>query len=291
MLRFFRNNIGILLIFFGAMGLISMLLWQNGSQVLWYWENSILVCTSCVDSFWRYFSQSDHLIPLLFSSLMAIGVLWAIVFAIRQISTSFLLRQECRESVCNFSEHSPSAFTAGFFRPQVYISSGLKKLLKKEEYTAVLAHERYHQDHFHPLKYFVLHILERVFFFFPFLQDLVAHYKLKNEIAADNASVRATSRETVASALVKVSEKYHGCSFPGSVAGFSHFSGRAESLMKNQKPSLHWSRSSLAISFLSTMVFSFLGGIYLGNVGETQASGASESSVYVCENVSSEKDL
>jgi beta-lactamase regulating signal transducer with metallopeptidase domain len=123
----------------------------------------------------------------------------------------------------------PFAFTVGFFSPRIVLSRGLVRRLTLRELTAVLAHERAHQRGRDPLRGVVESTLGAIFFWVPSLADLVAHARLRREIAADRDALAATDRRTLASALMR-SATSAASSVPMSAVAFGRFSDRVGAL-------------------------------------------------------------
>ncbi len=108
------------------------------------------------------------------------------------------------------------AFCGGLIQPRIYLSRGLVELLTATELEAVLWHERHHLDRRDPLRYFVADLADSLAPFFPVLATLSDRLRISAEVAADRASLRATSIDVLASALVKV--MYASSPVPGSAA-------------------------------------------------------------------------
>jgi Zn-dependent protease with chaperone function len=97
-----------------------------------------------------------------------------------------------------------AAFCAGLINPQIYLTSGLVDSLEDEEIRAVVRHEAAHAEAYVPLKALVARLFARTFFWLPALRDLESSYTLTAELAADEAAIRATSKQAVAAALTRV---------------------------------------------------------------------------------------
>lgn len=96
------------------------------------------------------------------------------------------------------------AFCSGLIRPRIYLSRGLVELLTVEELEAVLWHERQHLIRRDPLRYFIADLSDSFLPFFPALATLSNRLRINAELAADRASLSATSINVLVSALVKV---------------------------------------------------------------------------------------
>lgn len=85
----------------------------------------------------------------------------------------------------------PFAFTYWFVRPRVCVSTGLVARLERDELRAVLTHERYHLERRDPLRIVLARYFAAGLYVVPVVDDLVAHYAMLKEIAADEDAVRA----------------------------------------------------------------------------------------------------
>lgn len=93
------------------------------------------------------------------------------------------------------------AFTIGFLRPRVVISTGLIRRLKPEELRAVLLHEVQHARSRHPLFTFILALAERTL---RLPKAFVEYARFLAEREADRAALAQTNVRILASALLKV---------------------------------------------------------------------------------------
>ncbi|WP_338779922.1 M56 family metallopeptidase [Metabacillus sp. FJAT-52054] len=94
----------------------------------------------------------------------------------------------------------PAAFTAGYFRPVIIVSSGLLELLNDQELQAVIYHEQFHQSQRDPLKKWILQFIARTLWYIPIFKWWQKHYELTKEVLADRFAIRES----------------------GSIAGLSH---------------------------------------------------------------------
>ncbi len=85
----------------------------------------------------------------------------------------------------------PFAFTYWFVRPRVCVSTGLLRRLDRDELRAVLSHERYHLERRDPLRIVLARYFAAGLYVVPVVDDLVAHYDMLKEVAADEDAVRA----------------------------------------------------------------------------------------------------
>lgn len=103
-----------------------------------------------------------------------------------------------------FADPSPRAFTAGLFRPRIYVSTGAVSALTGAQLQAVLAHERHHVRRLDPLRVFMLSSLGDAFFFLTGIRRLAERDAALAEVAADAAAVRMSGgdRGPLAAALL-----------------------------------------------------------------------------------------
>ncbi|UQZ86340.1 Regulatory protein BlaR1 [Paenibacillus konkukensis] len=106
-----------------------------------------------------------------------------------------LTRQICEQhggghpSITVVRSPAPMAFAAGFWKPQIVLSTGLLELLDPSELEAVIHHETFHRKHGDPLKIFLLSLLASVMWYLPILKSFHQNYKIVREILADNYAI------------------------------------------------------------------------------------------------------
>lgn len=117
----------------------------------------------------------------------------------------------------------PAAFTAGFWRPRIFLSTSLVQALPPKHIQVILAHENGHVHHRDPLRQYLGFALS--FFHFPktrkcILEDLI----LATEQACDEEAARKTGdRLQVAEAILAVERMLQGWPKSGepAAAGFA----------------------------------------------------------------------
>lgn len=101
----------------------------------------------------------------------------------------------------------PLVFTAGVFKPEVFVSKGLIEALSEEELRAVLLHELGHGKRWDPLRLLIVRTISDALWFLPFIRELAAGFLDAAEQAADEAAVqRLPDPLDLASAIVKVAK-------------------------------------------------------------------------------------
>lgn len=141
------------------------------------------------------------------------------------------------EEVCS---EAPFAVTAGLWRPRIYVTSGLLRLLDDTSRAAVLAHEAAHVRRRDPLTKLLAELL--VVLHFPSArQTLLADLSLACEQACDEeAAVSIGDRTAVAGALVELG-RLVAAGFPVQATAVARFgegsiSARVHALLEAPKP-------------------------------------------------------
>ena len=98
------------------------------------------------------------------------------------------------------------AFTAGFWRPDVYVAAALVHTLDVAQLEAVLAHEAAHVRRRDPLRLSLMRFLACTLFYIPALRRLADDLTDEAEIAADDAALARTEPLVLASAILSLAE-------------------------------------------------------------------------------------
>jgi len=102
-------------------------------------------------------------------------------------------------------DQRPFSFCYWFLRPRICLATGLVDRLETDELRAVLLHERYHLRHRDPLRLVIARYFAAGLYVVPVVEELVEHYSVQKEIAADQDAVRTVGGvRALASALYKV---------------------------------------------------------------------------------------
>lgn len=127
------------------------------------------------------------------------------------------------ENLIVVKSDSVLAFTMGYIKPTIVLSTRLIQLLENDELRAVIEHETFHKNNHDPLKVFILEIIAQSLWFIPLTQWCQQNYSIISEILADEYAVQKMRSEIeLSTALIKLI-KYH-VSFKDTPS-LVHFSG------------------------------------------------------------------
>ena len=98
------------------------------------------------------------------------------------------------------------AFTAGFWRPQVFVMASLAEVLDTPQLDSVLAHELAHVRRRDPLRLSLLRFLACTLFYIPALRRLADDLTDEAEIDADDRAASRGSALILASAILALAE-------------------------------------------------------------------------------------
>jgi Zn-dependent protease with chaperone function len=116
----------------------------------------------------------------------------------------------------------PMAFTMGFLKPRIFLTSGLLQLLDDPELEAVIYHEISHKKSADPFKILILSVCASVFWYIPLLKWLLNQYKIAREILADQYAIRRMgSSVELGSALLKLVKRGPAFDMPFTYASFA----------------------------------------------------------------------
>ncbi len=104
----------------------------------------------------------------------------------------------------------PLAFTGGFMKPRIFLSTKLAEILDEKELRAVILHESHHQRSKDPFKGLVVSFISDFLFFLPVSNYLKKAFHLTSELTADACSVSSeVDPLDLVSSLLKV-QKLNG---------------------------------------------------------------------------------
>lgn len=174
------------------------------------------------------------------------------------------------ESVSIVASSPNPAFTAGWFRPRIYLAAQLERLLTEDELTAVIRHEGAHVRRRDPLKLSVMRFFASTLFYIPALRRVADDLADESEIAADTVAA-AEDPEALASAILALAEfasKQSGDLQSRSIASTFQRSGllerRVRRLVGEPAPArTHLTRRSLALA-VATLAIVWVSGLSAG---------------------------
>jgi len=109
------------------------------------------------------------------------------------------------ESVYVVDELPNPAFTAGWWRPRIFLAAQLERLLTEDELTAVIRHESVHARGRDPLKLSMMRFFASTLFYIPALRRVADDLADEAEIAADDAAA-ASDPGVLASAILALAQ-------------------------------------------------------------------------------------
>lgn len=236
------------------------------------WASFTALCARSWETFMGFVSHNGTLWIAAVAIVFSLGLLRGLVFLIGQIRNVRRLRNQfqnkslpkharlaAKEGVVLVNDRRPFAVTIGFIKPVIYLSKGLLDRLAQDELHSVLAHEQYHLNHHHPLALLLANTFRACLFFLPVLKNVVSFATLRLEFLADQAAILATSRNTLASALLKTLKGDSSKSFPVSVAALAQGADRVTAIIdSNKKPVLQLSKWPAAVSLIVIASISFI---------------------------------
>ncbi|MCM3440185.1 M56 family metallopeptidase [Metabacillus halosaccharovorans] len=114
-----------------------------------------------------------------------------------------------KKDIYVIQNQEPVAYTVGFIRPIIIISTNLIELLDKNELEAVIHHETAHQKYNDPFKVFLLQLISEVMWYIPIAKWCYENYKIMVELVADEYAVKCMGSEVgLGSALIKLIKSY-----------------------------------------------------------------------------------
>jgi len=122
----------------------------------------------------------------------------------RQMQLLHALAEQDDDGFYQLDSDAPTAFTAGYSKPQCYITSALRRQLNVDEYIIVQLHEKEHARQFDPLKKWFYQLLT-AFFPLSVSRQLNQWMVLAMEQCADSAVSRVIAdKSLIAMTLIKV---------------------------------------------------------------------------------------
>lgn len=123
-----------------------------------------------------------------------------------------------------FNSREAIVFTAGFFRPGIYLSNKVITISTAEELLSIINHEKSHCHSFDPLKNLFIDFISYITPYFPGKGWFFGQYYTLVEIGCDTHSqVSSSNPDSLISALIKIQESFQPENYR-----LSHFSAQSE---------------------------------------------------------------
>ncbi len=255
MIFFKRISLQKILIFFlvTTIALGAKALFFGNTYLRTEWQNFLASCCQGIfSSFTSFLISSGHRALLATLFLIGSGLIFAVYSLFIEIWRSARLERRLRAHSFSASFTSPNiqvyvpndersfACTIGFFRPTIYLSKGILQHCTPSEITAILTHEKIHQEEKHPLRTLLLRSLLALWWYIPARELLLKKMELAHEFAADNGALKEVSPHTLGSALLKIIST-GGTSFfsTSTTAAFSTLEARIDRLTNSTKATPH----------------------------------------------------
>ena len=194
-----------------------------------------VLCLKKIEIVIGYFSHIENILLFAVVGLLSVGFVRGVLFFIRQVYNSEKLKKEFAIAglknhsedihgiqVCIVNDQRLFAVTVGFLNPIIYISSKLIQSLNAQEIASVMVHEQYHKANYHPLAKLITSTCRSFLFFIPVMPVVVTQLTLRQEALADDIAIEKTSRTSLVSAFLKISQSMqHLKHAPSTVSQFS----------------------------------------------------------------------
>ncbi|MED4731920.1 M56 family metallopeptidase [Aneurinibacillus migulanus] len=130
------------------------------------------------------------------------------ILSLRNTELTGILNQEFErenEDIMVINHKQLLAFTVGFRRPYIVLSSSLIEILEDHELKAVVEHETFHQKNYDSLKVFVLLLISQTLWYIPLTKWSYQNYKIISELLADEYAIQRMGSElSLGSTLLKL---------------------------------------------------------------------------------------
>ena len=172
----------------------------------------------------------------------------------------------------------PLAFCLGFFRPKIYLSTGLTKLMNGPELEAIILHEKYHLLKKDNIFLATANFNKQLFFPFPILTDYFDSLIKMKEIKADHYGVILLGRkQPIISAFKKLlnfdNKDSYLLNYSSAFINDQHFENRIHALFGKKSFSYSFKPRNVLISLFS---FIILSGFFFSPWQKTQANNQNQ---------------
>ncbi|TLS50005.1 M56 family metallopeptidase [Paenibacillus antri] len=131
--------------------------------------------------------------------------LYDLRFAEDCLLTEKIRKQFSNDSLVVVKHQTWFAFVFGMWKPKIALSSAMVSNLSEEELKAVIFHEVYHSNRFHPVKLLIVTLFAEGFSYLPIFRQVQHYYKCWTEIEADRYALDQTGDlQSLGSALLKM---------------------------------------------------------------------------------------
>lgn len=185
------------------------------------------------------------------------------------------------------SDKKSLAFCLGFFRPKIYLSSGLIELMNGAELEAIILHEKYHLLKRDNISLVAVNVVKQLFLPFPVIADLLDGLIKTREVKADRYGVILMGKkQPIAAAFKKllrfnVNNSYLS-SYTSAFTNHQHFEARIHALFGKKSVFIYFKLRNILISTLS---FIILTGFFFSPWQKTQATSQNQKSLVCFKNV------
>jgi len=187
------------------------------------------------------------------------------------------------EKVKVIQDEKPLAFCLGFFRPKIYLSTSLIKLMNRYELEAIILHEKYHLLKKDNILLVVVSFIRQFFILFPIFIDFFDSLIKAREVQADRyGSVLLGKKQPVAAAFKKLLRfdlnNSYRLGYSSAFTDHQHFEARIHALFGRKSVLIHFKLKNILISLLSFIVLTVF---FFSPWQKTQASNQNQKP-FVC---------
>lgn len=250
-----------LIIFIGIfLGINIILFTVLNKYFLVFLHHSITLCQEMAKTI--SFGLPNNLGIVIVSILFMVIFIAIIKLSIEMINMWFLKRNLYKNIVSinnNFiviNSSKPFAFCFGIINPKIYVSNKLIQILSKRELKSVLLHESHHLKKHDTTTLLFATVFESLTPYFPFIKDMVRHYRIERELMADQFAILESGGDkdliNVLKKLLKYKPQFSFAGIPA-IAEIDTLEPRINKLINNQHFVKKFKLRNLIISFMSVL--------------------------------------
>ncbi len=224
----------------------------------------------CLDTLRLFNRPAVFLGVVLFLALLkVIVILLKIIFYKRKliiqttpkIILKFIDKHGLADKVRIIADKKPLAFCLGFFRPKIYLSTGLIGLMNGPELEAIILHEKYHLSKRDNISLIVVTFAKQFFLPFPIFIDFLDNLIKTREVAADHYGITLLGKkQPIISAFKKLLrfdvDNSYSLRYSSSFTNHQHFENRIHALFGKKSFSFSFKPRNILISLLSFIILS-----------------------------------